>query len=726
MMAQGLLKKKYARHILEGAIFGAGAVALTLMLFQFSFFRVLELKAYDAMMRLRGTRSHSAPIVIVAIDEQTLRTYEYPVLRGKLGSVFAIATQHGAAVIGVDELLTNRRTDAGALREDSLLLGFSRLLPNVFHAIGPFIPNDGIVGSTKYVDFDPAAYQSLHRHAIKKSTVEVPFPRALNIDERPFDSLAAVTEGVGHILVRPDSLDGVVRSMPFFIEYAGEYYPALGARLALTYLKLDMHAGVITRTLEGFEVAFNRIVIPLSANGDLLIDYAGRNGIFRTISFSEVIDAYLRGDSLRLDVFKNAIVIIGATARSVGDHNSTPIADLSPNCYIHANVAEQIVSGVYIRPVPSVIYGFILLTLCIALGIFTQVLQPRWSLVWTMTFIIGYLDTAYAIFIKSGYVLPVFAPLIALAVCYVIAISYSSSVERKRKSQMKEMFQKYVDVSIVEQLIENPLLLKLGGEVSEITTMFADVQGFTRLAEQLDPQKTVGILNTYFTDISHFILEDKGTVDKYIGDAVMAFWGAPLEDHDHAFHACSAALAMQRFINTEYRDEKRFSGPIIRQRVGLNTGTAVVGNMGSEAKFSYTAIGDSVNIASRLSGVNKEYGTNLLMTENTYTRVQSRVLAREIDNVLVLGKTKAVKMFELLSMVNDTHPDEFWLLLDSFQKGLDAYKRREWQTGIHHFEDVLNRRRDDMVAHLYIQRSLFFMEEPPPDDWDGVFVMTRK
>jgi adenylate cyclase len=473
-------------------------------------------------------------------------------------------------------------------------------------------------------------------------------------------------------------------------------------------------------------VAFNKVVIPLSPNGDVLIDYAGRNGIFPIISFTEVIDAYLRGDSTRLDIFRNAIVIVGATARAIGDHNSTPIADISPNCFIHANVAEQILSGIYIRPVPTLIYGVILMAMCVALGIFTQILHARWSLIWTVTLMMAYLDTAYAIFIRFGYVLPVFAPLIAVTICYTVAMSYSSSVERKRKSQIKEMFQKYVDVSIVEKLIENPTLLKLGGEVSEITTMFADVQGFTRLAEQLDPQKTVGILNTYFTDISHFILEQQGTLDKYIGDAVMGFWGAPLEDPDHAFHACSAALAMQHHITSVYRDSTKFSGPVIRQRIGLNTGTAVVGNMGSDVKFNYTAIGDSVNIASRLSGVNKEYGTHLLMTEYTYERVKMRVLAREIDNVLVLGKTKAVKMFELLSLVNDKHPDEFMRRLDSYQKGLALYKQREWKPAIDQFQDVLSYKRDDMVSHLYIQRSLFFMEDPPPDDWDGVFIMTRK
>lgn len=709
-----------------GAAFGMLAVGITLAVFQFSFLHVLELKSYDAMMRLRGPRPSRVPIVVVAIDEQTIRTYPYPIDRAKLGSVLGIAAQNGAVVIGVDELLTRSRTDGGSSEQDRLLLGISSLLPNVYHVIGPFVPSDGIAGTSKELDIDPEAYRTLHRHAIAKSTIEVPFPRALYIDERPFDSLAALSAGIGHILLRPDTTDGVIRSMPFFVEYAGEYYPALGAALAFAYLHEDMHTGIIRPSGGGYAVRFDWTTIPLTEKGDLLIDFRGRNTDFSVISFSDVIDAYVRNDSARLSIFKMAIVIVGATARAIGDHNATPIADISPNCFVHASVADQIVSGRFIRQISTEAYIAILAVLCLARGILTQIVQARWSLVWAAAAVLLYPAGAFFVFSRWEVVIPAAGPLIALALCYAIGMSYSSSEERKRKSEIKEMFQKYVDASIVEHLIEDPTLLKLGGDEREVTTMFADVQGFTRLAEQLDPQKTVGILNEYFTDISHFVLEHRGTLDKYIGDAVMAFWGAPLDDPDHALNACTAALAMQRFIGAEYHLHGRFDGQIIRQRIGLNTGRAVVGNMGSNAKFNYTAIGDSVNLASRLSGVNKEYGTTLLMTEYTHARVAPHVVAREIDHVLVLGKTTPVTMYELLGLASDPQPDEFKRRLEAYELGLAAYKCRQWERAITEFQNVLALKRDDMVSHLYIQRSLFFMETPPPDDWDGVFVMTRK
>jgi adenylate cyclase len=718
--------RKYRKPLAIGAAFGIVSAAITVCLFYFSFFHVLELKAYDAMMRFRPVRTSKVPIVVVAIDEQTLRTYAYPIDHGKLGAVLAIASTHGALVVGVDEILTRTRPDSGAVKEDKLLIQFSALLPNIYHVIGPFVPSEGVVGSTKSLRPDPEAYRTLHRFAISKSTAEIPFPHALYIDERPFDSLTAHSAGIGHILLRPDTTDGVIRSLPFFVEYAGEYYPAFGPALAFAYLHQDMHTGIITPNRNGYTVQFDWTKIPLTKSGDLLVDFKGRNSAFTVISFSEVIDAYVRGDSARLGIFRNAIVIIGATARAVGDHNATPIADISPNCYVHANAVDQIVSNKFLRFISASEYLVILTSLCLLLGLLTQLLQARWSLMWALMVIVAYPIAAFMIFSTEGLVLPVVAPLIGLAVCYTFGVSYTSSEERKRKSEIKEMFQKYVDVSVVEQLIDNPALLKLGGDEREVTTMFADVQGFTRLAEQLDPQRTVGILNTYFTDISHFVLDHRGTLDKYIGDAVMAFWGAPVDDKDHALHACTAALAMHEFIDSAYKKTGRFDVHQIRQRIGLNTGRAVVGNMGSEAKFNYTAIGDSVNLASRLSGVNKEYGTNLLITEYTHAHVAPHVYAREVDHVLVLGKTKPVKMFELLALQGKPQSLEFRCRLEAYENGLDAYKRRDWNRAISLFRDVLRSKRDDMVAHLYIQRSLFFMEEPPPDDWNGVFVMTRK
>jgi adenylate cyclase len=288
------------------------------------------------------------------------------------------------------------------------------------------------------------------------------------------------------------------------------------------------------------------------------------------------------------------------------------------------------------------------------------------------------------------------------------------------------MFQKYIDASVVERLIENPSLLKLGGEEREITMLFADIEGFTRMAELLGPQNTVGLLNTYLSEMTNIIIEEGGTLDKYIGDAIMAFWGAPLDDPQHPVHACAAALRMQKRLEGLHAKWIRFGKPVVNQRIGVNSGKAVVGNMGAEAKFNYTAVGDAVNLASRLEGVNKEYGTRLLMSEFTYRRVSDAVLSREMDLVIVVGKTEPVRIYELIAMADEVQNDATKKFLDYYHAGLEAYKKRAWKSAVEQFQQGLLIRRDDIVSNIYIQRSMMFIDSPPPENWNGVFVMTKK
>ena len=305
-------------------------------------------------------------------------------------------------------------------------------------------------------------------------------------------------------------------------------------------------------------------------------------------------------------------------------------------------------------------------------------------------------------------------------------MSYTAATEGRQKAQIKGMFERYVDRTVVQQIIDNPSLVKLGGEEREITTMFADIEGFTGMAEKMGPQNTVAMLNSYLTEMTNIMIEEYGTIDKYIGDAIMAFWGAPLDDRDHAFHSCSAALKMQRKLLALHTKWIHYGRPVVNQRIGINTGKAVVGNMGAEARLNYTAIGDPVNLASRLEGVNKEYGTRLLMSDNTYRQVHDRVLSREMDLVVVMGKTEPVRIYELIALADEVQTDATKKFLEFYHNGLEAYKKRAWKSAIDQFQQALTIRRDDIVSNLYIQRSMLFVDNPPPDNWNGVFVMTKK
>jgi adenylate cyclase len=709
---------------LFGILFAILSVLLTIGLFQFEFFQSLERKAYDAMMRVRGEREHTNNVVIVTIDEYTVKELDYPIPRDKYGTLLAVLAQSGATAIGVDDIFPTVKPDSISIAQNAQFLLFHNYAPNVYHAIGPFVPTDDNPGEKRFVDKE--AYRTLHQHSIPTRGAHFLFPRATYIDERPYDSLANIAAGVGHILLSPDSIDGVIRTTPFFVEFAGDYYPTFGAMLAFAAAQVDLQKITVEETESGLLVHAGQFEIPLSIHGDLQIDYAGGNNIFKQMSFQEVLDAFVKQDKKALSIFENAIVIIGPTARSIGDHNPTPLSDISPNCFVHANVYDQIMMGKYITSAPYETQLLVLIFMALIVSIAASLLKLRWSAPIGILLTGGYMWFAFTTFTNSGEIYALVEPLFALFFCYASAMSYTAATEGRQKAQIKGMFEKYVDRAVVKQILDNPSLVKLGGEEREITTMFADIEGFTALAERMGPQNTVAILNSYLTEMSNIIIEEFGTIDKYIGDATMAFWGAPLDDKEHAYHSCSAAIKMQRKLLALHTKWIHFGKAVVNQRIGINTGKAVVGNMGAEARLNYTAIGDAVNLASRLEGVNKEYGTRLLMSDNTYRKVHEKVLSREMDLVLVYGKTEPVRIYELIALADEVQTDATKQFLEFYHNGLDAYKKRAWKSAIDQFQQALTIRKDDIVSNLYIQRSMLFVDNPPPEDWNGVFVMTKK
>ncbi|MFA6468849.1 MAG: adenylate/guanylate cyclase domain-containing protein [Bacteroidota bacterium] len=717
------MNKKLIKSLFA-VLFAFLSIGITSGLFQLEFFKSLELKAYDALLQARGEREHTSNVVIVTIDEYTMKELDYPIPRDKYGTLLAILAQSGSLAVGVDDLFPTIRQDSISLFENDQFLFFHSYAPNVYHAIGPFVPGDDNPGEKRAIDMEAA--RILHQHAIPKKG-QFNFPQATYIDERPYDSLVNMAAGIGHILIRPDSIDGIIRSVPFFVEYAGDYYPTFGAALAFAAAQVDLQTVTVEESEEGgLLVHAGQLEIPLDENGYLTVDYAGLNTVYKQISFQEVLDAFVKKDASTLSIFKDAVVIIGPTARSIGDHNPTPLADISPNCFVHANVYDQIISGKYIADAPLNAQLMFLVIMALIVCVAAILLSLRWSVPIGVLFIAGYMMFAYSTFENTGVVYYLVEPIFALFFCFASAMSYNAATEGRQKAQIKGMFERYVDKAVVKQILDNPSLVKLGGEEREITTLFADIQGFTSMAEKMGPTNTVGMLNSYLTEMSNIIIEHGGTIDKYIGDAIMSFWGAPINDQDQAFNSCAAAINMQRKLTALHTKWIHYGRPVVNQRIGINTGRAVVGNMGAETRLNYTAIGDAVNLAARLEGVNKEYGTRLLMSEFTYRKVHDRVLSREMDLVVVMGKTEPVRIYELIALADEVQTDATKKFLEFYHDGLEAYKKRAWKSAIDQFQQALSIRRDDIVSNLYIQRATMFNDSPPPDDWNGVFIMTKK
>jgi len=336
----------------------------------------------------------------------------------------------------------------------------------------------------------------------------------------------------------------------------------------------------------------------------------------------------------------------------------------------------------------------------------------------------GYLAVDYFLFSKGIWVHTVY-PVFSQIFIYFGLNLYRYTFEEKERRFIKEAFGQYLAPAIVKQLMEDPSMLKLGGEKKVLTAFFSDIEGFATISENLSPEEMVELLNLYLTEMTNIVLKYEGTVDKFVGDAIIAFFGAPISLEDHARRSCFAALDMQRRLDKLRKQWREKGNPELRMRVGINTGEIVVGNMGSLTRMDYTMMGDSVNLASRLEGANKQYHTYTTISESTYEQAKDDIEARELDSIRVVGKIQPVKIYELLGRTGEIEP-AINSILPLYNEGLRHYKNRRWNAGAKSFEKLLSINVDDGPSLTYFERCIAFSNNPPPEDWDGIFGMTGK
>ncbi len=423
---------------------------------------------------------------------------------------------------------------------------------------------------------------------------------------------------------------------------------------------------------------------------------------------------------------RDRIVLVGSTAAGAADVWATPLDPLLPGVEIHANFIENILDGGFIRRglrENMVDLGFIVLC-SLGAGVLLSVVRPARA---TAILIIGlglYLWLSYYLFARHRIWIVAFLPTATLTVNYAGIVSYRFFFEEREKKKIRGAFQQYLPPGLIKELLEHPELLRLGGEEKELTAMFSDIREFTSLSEGLTPSALVELLNQYFSAMTDVIFKHWGTLDKYIGDAIMAYWGAPYPQTDHAERACYAGLGMLQALNALQSRRTAEGRPPINIGVGINTGPMLVGNMGSSRRFNFTIMGDNVNLASRLEGLNKEFHTRLIISESTYQATRGKFVARELDLIRVKGKMKPVKIYELLGRSEEL--DRFRALVERFQTGLEAYRSARWETGVEVFERLLKDVPNDGPSQVFLKRCRELVERPPEREWDGVYVMETK
>jgi adenylate cyclase len=609
-----------------------------------------------------------------------------------------------------------KEADTDRIMADSLAQSHRAVLGYFFH----FFARESL--STKKRDLQenlpPLSSYNLVRYTSEEAA-KVPL-FAADYAEVNLPGISEAAEGAGYFNIFPDR-DGTVRWIPLVIKYQGQHYCPLSLAVLQKFLG---NPPLALRVAEfGVEqVRLGDISIPTNEEGRMLINYRGPRKTFPYYSAIDVIHGRVPANALQ-----GKIVLVGATAIGIYDMRVTPFENVFPGLEVHANVIDSILKQDFLyRPNWVTLFDLLAIILIgLALGIILPRVKALWGALAAGFIFLALILSSKFIFQGIGGWVNLTYPILNLVLTYLGITGYQYMTEEREKKKVRGAFQYYLTASVVEQVLKNPEKLKLGGEKKDLTVLFSDIRGFTSISERMAPESLVKFLNEYLTKMTDIVFKYDGLLDKYMGDALMAIWGAPLDQPDHARRACYTALDMVVELRVLQEKWAAEGMPRLDIGIGINAGPMVVGNMGSERRFNYTVMGDSVNLGSRLEGLNKLYGTNVIVSEMTYGRVRDEILGRELDSVRVKGKHQPVKIYELLAHRAEVSVEQ-QALTEEFNSALAEYKKRNWDQALQAFQVLLTRHPHDGPTKLYVERCQTLMRNPPPLDWSGVYTLTTK
>jgi adenylate cyclase len=684
-------------------------------------------------------RGSERSIVILDIDEKSLGEIgRWPWSRRLMAeTVSKLFDRHGIAVLGFDVVFAERDPSSGIETLDALAQGELRLaagFQQVYRELRPKLDNDAQFAAAikgrpvvlgYYFNSEEKAVRAnaLPEPVLPKGTFagrDVAFYRWSGYTGNlPIYQQSAA--GAGHFNPAVDE-DGVSRRVPMLLEYDGAYYEPLSLAVLRTYIKLQ--TGSVADIQPGYPEGYDTLewlqvgpyTVPVDQHAAALIPYRGRRGAFEYVSLADVVK-----DRIAPGALKGRIALVGTTAPGLLDLRATPVDASFPGVEIHANVIAGMIDG-GIRQTPKYTLGADIVVLALA-GVALALLIPMLSALWATgaaALALLFIGGVNVVFWQNAVVLPLAGGVLMVAAIYTINMAYGYFVESRSKRRLAGRFGEYVPPELVDRMARDPEKYGMEPKDAELTILFCDVRDFTTISESLKPGELREYINEYLTTMSAIIRgRHRGTLDKYIGDAIMAFWGAPVEDPEHARHAVLAALEMRKecaALNARFTAR---GWPALRIGIGIESGTVRVGDMGSQVRRAYTAMGDAVNVASRLEGRTKHYGVDILVGEATRRQV-GEVAWREIDRIKVKGKDRVVTVFEPLAAAGDREELRLWM------QTLRAYRAAQWdQADV----NLLNLQRANPQSTLYKAFSDIVADRrrnPPPVDWDGVTVFAEK
>lgn len=684
------------------------AILVAYLISLFGIIQNLELKSLDLRFKLRGDLStDNSNIILVTIDDQSFVSLQkkWPFPRSYFAKAVRNLTEAGAKLIILDiEFTEPSLVDP---EEDYLLAQAISEASNV------------ILGGKIAVEY--GSHETLNKYIIKpiKPLLDAGGKWAyVNIDHDP---------------------DGFIRRYNLFQYNEGLIYLPLAIEAIRILQKIPL-SKINPENHDNFIVGNKKI--PKYNFDSMLINYYGPAHNFLTYSFANILDdaEFDLAEDEDTDIFeihkasgtfKDKTVLIGASAEELQDNKFTPFFEYDgkkrkmPGVEMHANALNTILNDDYIYPLHSFGEIIIILVLSLTAMLLSKSLKPYQGLIGGVIILGIFAYFCFLVFIKFNVWVRFLLPITAFMLSYGVNTIHQILTEQREKGLYRKTFQQYVSRSVVDTMLNTGELPKFGGERRTLTVLFSDIRSFTTFSEKYPPEVVVQRLKEYLSAMVDIIFHHEGTLDKFVGDEIMAVYGAPYYFDNHAEQACQTALDMVAELRHSQKELSEQQMEYFQIGIGINSGNVIVGNLGSMQLFDYTVIGDEVNLGARLEGANKFYSTTIIISESTYNEVKAKAIVRELDIVRVKGKKKPVKIYELRGM-HSLPSIENELIIDIYTQGLELFRTRKWNQALRQFRRVLRYFPSDGPSRLYTQRCLDFLENPPPEDWDGVFDFTVK
>jgi adenylate cyclase len=705
------------RKVLAGALIVLLAWGLTLGLALTGLLTKYVLTTLDHLYRAAPLNPANSQVVVVAVDQPDLdffkeRGVSWPWPRQLYGPLIEFCQRGQARAVIFDVLYTE--ASAYSAEDDQRL---AQAMAASSRVVLPFFLTRENKGS------DAQAEAVLSKAALPVTGPPPPGLTTYQGMTTPIPPLLKAAAALGNVECGSDP-DGIYRRLPLISIFQGRFLPLLSFAAFCHFEKPGewrFEAGDLVR---------GNYRVPLDPDGRLLLKFRGPSRSFKRLSAANVIQSEERLKHNMAPFYKpedlaGKWVLVGFTAPGLLDLKPTPLAPIFPGVELHATLLDNLLTGDFLKIAPSWLVWLWALLLAGLVTLAVLFSARLWVTLAALVLLLGLnVGGSLLVFRANWWADPV-APGVALVLAFALATAYSYATEGRQKLAIRRMFSHYMSEKVIAYLMEHPDLLNLGGERRRMTLFFSDLAGFTTISERLSAEEVVGLLNDYLSRMTDIILDEDGLVDKFEGDAIMAFWGAPLPQADQALRAIRAALRQQAALAELNEGFAKMGLPRLGMRIGLHTGDAVVGNLGSEKRFDFTAIGDTVNLASRLEGINKFYGTSIAASETTVAECGDDVIFRELDWVAVKGKEKPVGVFQPLGLKEAVTPAEIELSRE-FAQALELYRREKFPEAAALFQKILEKYPGDNPSQVFLERCQAFQADPPPPAWQGVFRPDKK